>query len=98
MQNQDFFFDQGNLPTEEKLWGYTFSGTHFVCNALLNPNSTPFEADSDGCYAHVRLKSDCAVLETDYRGYFPVYFYQSGDKWAICSSFRQLVQIAKNRG
>lgn len=83
--------------------GYSFQGSDLVIGPQGYTDFTAsgriFEADSDGCYLHVQPdRAGNTVFSTDFHGYFPLFYYQSGQHWIISPSFERVAQEAYRRG
>lgn len=53
---------------------------------------------NDGCYTVVSGDSDSWTVGTDSRGLARIFLYQDGDRWALSSSFYELVKHLRYNG
>lgn len=99
----DILYSSDIAPSTENFFGYAFQGRDLVIDAAGYDDfiaaGHEFIPDSDGCYLHVKPLSRREYLfQTDFHGYFPLFYYRHGKQWLVSPSFEVLAMAAKRRG
>jgi len=97
------FVITSECPTPgESFRGYAFFGNNLIVgqegyDKFRLTGGTP-ESDADGCYLHVTRSEDGSIrLSTDFRGYYPLFYYSDGDNWAVSPSLSALSRCVANK-
>lgn len=90
-------------PLKEFFDGYAFSNTDFIIDndgmEAYRKEGKTFTPDADGCYVHGKWKSeDIFEIETDFRGFYFIYYYLSDNYWCVSNSFYDIVNYLNNKG
>lgn len=99
----DVLYSSDIAPDTENFFGYAFQGRDLVIGAegygKFAAAGHAFIPDSDGCYLHVKpLPRGEYLFQTDFHGYFPLFYYRHGQKWLVSPSFETLARDASRRG
>lgn len=82
--------------------GSAFSGADYIIgkegyNEFIKNNNT-FEADADGNYARGIYDNESNFkIETDFRGFFPLFYYSDSGYWVISDSFTDIVKKVRQK-
>lgn len=102
-ESLDILYAFDTAPKKEYFFGYAFQGRDLIIDAAGYDDfiaaGHEFIPDSDGCYLHVRpLSRQEYLFQTDFHGYFPLFYYRHGKHWLVSPSFEVLAKAANQRG
>lgn len=99
----DLVFTSASGGAMPGFYGYAFQGTDFVIgqegfDRFVRSGRT-FDNEADGGYLRIEaLDIETWKFSTDFRGYFPLFYYALGTEWIISPSFELVVKEAHRRG
>nr|WP_138918264.1 hypothetical protein [Paracoccus sp. TRP] len=99
---RDIIFTSDGSQIESAFFGYGFQGTDLVIGhegfRAFTESGRRFQSDNDGCYLYVQADgSGNTIFSTDFRGYFPLFYYSSGSSWIVSPSFELVARAARRR-
>lgn len=99
----DILFTSYSESSPRGFWGYSFQETDFIIgqqgfDKFLDAGRS-FSNEEDGCYLRIEaINSESTRFSTDFRGYFPLFYYSFDKEWIVSPSFELVVKEASRRG
>lgn len=97
-----FLLSSYDLPPEHYLHGICFQDEDLIIGhggyeKYRAVRQRDIQTGQDGSYIVIRTSESETVIGTDFSGYYKLFLYQRGEKWALSNSFIELVRYAAGK-